>query len=182
MENDALKSAWRGVDTPPKSSTELKSIMQERTHPVLKGIRRQLTIEIVGFTGFLLVYYDFFDGDRKPAYANVLLVSAMLFVIIHNSMGYMLTKRGIEGNNIKQSLEDRFSKMKTYAMVSVVTRMAAAACLWFFFVSVMKFDTGRYWMLVVVVLLVGVQIGILSRIWMGRIRRMKEAMDDFSGG
>ncbi|WP_257669801.1 hypothetical protein [Parapedobacter tibetensis] len=179
MENDALKSAWQGMDTPQKSNTELKSIMQESAHPVLKGIRMQLMIEIVGFTVFLLVYYDFFDGDRKPFYANVLLVSAMLFVIVHNIIGYVLTKRGVKGNNIKQSLEDRFSKMKTYAMVSIATRMLAAVCLWFFFLSVIKFNADRYWMLAVVVLVVVVQITVLSKIWVRRIKRMKEAIGSF---
>ena len=122
-------------------------------------------------------YIYFFDGDRKPLYANVLLIGAMLFVIIHNIIGYMLTRRGIKGNNIKQSLEDRLSKMKTYATVSIATRMAAAICLWLFFISVIKFDVDRYWMLAAVILAVVAQLTVLSRIWKGRIKRMKGAID-----
>ncbi len=179
MENDALKSAWQDLPTPQKSNPELKSILHESAHPVLKGIRRQLLIELVGFTAFLLVYYDFFDGDRKPLYANMLLVSAMLLVMAHNIAGYLLTRRGIKGNTIRQSLEDRLGDMKTYAIVSVALRVLAAACLWFFFMSVVTFDAHRYWLLAVVVVLVLVQITALSRIWLGRLKRMREVIADF---
>ncbi len=178
MENDALKSAWQGSKTPRKSDTELKSILQEN-HPILKRIRRQLVIEAAAFAVFLSVYYDFFDGDRKPLYANVLLVSAILFVIVHNIAGYVFTRRGVKGENIRQSLEDRLSGMKTYAAVSVATRLLTAACLWGFFTSVITFDATRYGLLAVLVATAVIQIVILSRIWLGRIKRMQEVIDGF---
>ena len=178
MENDALKSAWQGATTPRKSDTELKSILQ-KNHPVLKGIRRQLVIETTAFAVFLSVYYDFFDGDRKPLYANVLLVSAILFVIVHNIAGYILTQRGVKGENIRQSLEDRLAGMKTYATVSVATRLLTAACLWGFFMSVITFDTTRYGLLAVLVVIAVIQIAVLSQIWLGRIKRMQEVIDGF---
>ena len=91
MEQDALKSAWQSMDANRKTNTELSTMMRESSHPVLKQIRKQLILETIAFTALLFVYYDFFDGDRKPFYANMLLVMAMLFVIAHNIMGYILT-------------------------------------------------------------------------------------------
>jgi len=179
MEQDALKSAWQGIVNVPKSNTEVKSMMRESAHPVLKRIRKQLIIESAVFTVFLFVYYDFFDGDRKPLYANVLLVTAILFILLHNIMGYMLTRRRVKGNTIKQSLEDHLYKMKVHAVVSVVSRVLVAACFLLFFTSVITFNAGKYWILAVAILVFTIQIALLSRIWMKRIKQMKRTTDSF---
>jgi hypothetical protein len=179
MEQDDLKSAWQNMNAGQKTNAELSSMMRERTHPVLKRIRKQLILESISFALFLFVYYDFFDGDRKPVYANVLLVSAMLFAIIHNIAGYMLTKRSVKGDTIKQSLEGQLLKMKGYAMVSVAGRVLIAGCLLFFFVSVITFNTNKYWILVGLIVVIIIQIVLLSAIWVKRIRQMKTTIDLF---
>ncbi|WP_261387669.1 hypothetical protein [Chitinophaga pinensis] len=33
-----------------------------------RKMRRQLLMETIAFILFLIVYYDFFDGDKKPVY------------------------------------------------------------------------------------------------------------------
>ncbi|GAA4437364.1 hypothetical protein GCM10023091_16470 [Ravibacter arvi] len=179
MENDPLKSAWHNIATPQKNDAELTSILKESAHPVLKEIRRQLLFETVAFSLFLLVYYDFFDGDRKPLYANLLLVGVLLLVIGHNVAGYLIARRGITGSNIRQALTNRLSGMKTYAFVSVTLRVLSAAGLWFFFISVMDLDAHRYGLLALGMVIVSVQVFFLSRIWAGRIKRMKEAIAGF---
>ncbi|ODS86521.1 MAG: hypothetical protein ABS46_00870 [Cytophagaceae bacterium SCN 52-12] len=179
MENDALKSAWQHIRTPRKSSTDLKSAMEEGNHPVLKGIRRQLLFETIGFTLFLLVYYDFFDGDRKPLYANLLLAGAMLLVIGHNIAGYRLAGRGVKDSSIRRSLEERLSRIKTYAVISVTSRVLIMACVCIFFISVVTLDTQRYRLLALIAVVFAIQITLLSRLWRRRIRRLKEVIADF---
>lgn len=179
MENDALKSAWQHTGTPLKSTTDLKSAMKESNHPVLKGIRRQLIFETVGFTLFLLVYYDFFDGDRKPLYANLVLAGAMLLVIGHNIIGYRLAGRGIKDSDIRQSLEERLSGIKAYAIASIATRVLVMTCLCIFFTSVVRLDTQRYQLLALIAVIFAIQIALLSRIWWKRIKRLKEVIADF---
>jgi hypothetical protein len=179
MEQDALKSAWQGMDANPKTNKELSAMMHESAHPVLKRIRKQLILETVAFTAFLFVYYNAFDGDRKPFYANLLLVMAMLFVIAHNIIGYMLTKRPVNGNTVKQSLYNQWLQLKTYATVSVASRVLSATCLLLFFTSVITFNTNKYWMLAAIILLFVIQIIVLSGIWMKRVRKMKETIDSF---
>ena len=179
MEQDALKSAWQNMNAGQKTNSELSSMMREGTHPVLKRIRKQLILETISFTLFLFVYYDFFDGDRKPVYANVLLVSAMLFAIIHNIAGYMLTKRPVNGETIKQSLKDQLLKMKGYAMVSVAARILIAGCLLLFFMSVITFNTNKYWILVGIMVVMIIQLALLSAIWVKRIRKMKTTINFF---
>jgi hypothetical protein len=179
MEQDAFKSAWQGMDANRKTNKELSSMMQESAHPVLKRIRKQLILETVSFTAFLLVYYNAFDGDRKPFSANMLLVMAMLFVIAHNIMGYILTRRPVNGNTVKQSLNKQLLKLKTYAAVSVASRVLSAACLLLFFTSVITFTTNKYWMLAAIILLFVIQIIVLSGIWIKRVRQMKETINSF---
>lgn len=179
MENDALKSAWQAIPTPRKSDAELKSALREGVHPVLKGIRRQLVIEAVAFAVFLSVYYDFFDGDRKPLYANIMLVGAMLFVIAHNIAGYLFARQRVGADSIRQSLEGRLARMKAYAAASIAARVLAGACLCLFFTSVIEFDASRYGLLAVVITVFAVQVAALSGLWRRRIRRMQEVIEGF---
>lgn len=177
MEHDTLKSAWQGITTNRKTNMELNSMMRESGHPVLKRIRKQLILETLSFTVLLFVYYDFFDGDRKPFYANVLLVTAILFVLLHNIVGYVLTKHPVKGNSIKQSLENQLLKLKAYAAVSVASRVLTVACLLLFFTSVITFTTDKYWMLAAIILLLVIQIALLSGIWMKRIGQLRSTIN-----
>lgn len=179
MEQDALKSAWQDMVTEPQNNNHLKSMMRETTHPVLKRMRKQLIIETIAFTIFLFVYYDFFDGNRKPLYANVLLVAAMLLVILHNIITYLLTRGRNKGNTIKQSLEAYLVKMKVHAAVSVVSRVLMAGCLLLFFTSVIAFNSNKYWILAAIILVFVIQIALLARIWRNRIRGMKRTINLF---
>lgn len=89
---------------PNKNNEELRKMLQENRHPVLKGIRLQMIIETTAWTIFLFVYYDMFDGHRKPLYLNALLVTAVLLLLLHSITGYLSAKNLVSGNNLKQSL------------------------------------------------------------------------------
>jgi hypothetical protein len=180
MEQDALKSAWEGMPGKPKDQGALKRMMQERNHPALKRARRQLIIEAVAFGIFVILYYDLFDGDRKPVYANVLLVAAVLLTIGHNLMGYLLLKRRIKGDNLKRSLEDHLHKIKAFAVAAVAGRALTAACLLIFFASAIAFSTYKYWLLAGVVLVFAVQMALLAGLWKKRISELKGTLDGFS--
>jgi hypothetical protein len=177
MDQDALLSSWRAANDAPKNSLELKRMISEKRHPVLKGIRRQLLIEIIAFTVFLFVYYDFFDGDRRAVYVNVLLVGAILLVIIHNIIGYVMTIQQVKGDNIMQSLHHHLSNMKMYAVTSVTCRTLMTGCLLFFFTSNIVFNAHKYWMLMSVIVILIVQMAWLSGIWFRRIRQIKGIVD-----
>jgi hypothetical protein len=181
MEQDALISSWRGANDTPKNNLELKRMISEKSHPVLKRIRRQLLIEIIAFTVFLFVYYDFFDGNRKAVYVNVLLVSAILLVIVHNIIGYLMTKQQVKGDNIMQSLHHHLSKMKMYAVISVACRILMTCCLLFFFTSAIIFNANKYWILMSVIVIIIVQMALLSGIWFRRIRQIKGIINGLLG-
>jgi hypothetical protein len=181
MENDALKSAWKGTPGQHKDHETIKFMMQERNHPVLKRMRLQLIIEIAAFAVFLLVYDDFFDGGRKPVYVHVLLVVAVLLVIAHNVWGYVLAKHPVNGGNLIQSLQRHVAKLKGYAVVSVASRTLIVGSVLLFFMSTVVLGGDKYWILLGIVLIVVIQLVLLSRIWANRIERIKKTLDDFSG-
>jgi hypothetical protein len=181
MEQDALRSAWSAANTTAKNNNELIAMLRDGQHPVLKHIRRQLIIESIAFTIFLSLYYNLFDGDRKPLYANLLIAGSMLLVIIHNILGYVFTKRSITGNTIKQSLEHHLVTLKKHAVLSIMCRALMAGCLLAFFASVISFNTSKYWALAAIVAIFLVQLIALWGIWLKRIRKLKGVVDNLAG-
>lgn len=178
MENDFLKSAWKQIVVEDKSSLELKTIISQRGNSLVKKIRKQFIIETIATLAFLIVYYDFFDGDKKPLYANVLLIFAVLFTIIHNILGLKQMKLTVKGENIEESLVYRLHKMKRYALVSGILRILMACSFLAFFVSVITFTQVKYWILSCIILMFLIQISVFIKTWNGRIRRMEEIIEN----
>lgn len=176
MELDELKSDWKNLTPDTKTGEALRQMIQKNSHPVLKGIRRQLVIETALFTVFLLVYYSGFDGSQKPLYANVLLVTAMLLAIGHNILGYLAAQNIVAGSDLKESLENYLAKVRRYAIVSVSSRAAASMCLLLFFSSTVTFSSGKLLILLGMILVIPVQVFFLSRIWRKRIRSLKKVL------
>ncbi len=182
MEQDHLQSMWQGIGTTPKKQEVLRSMLQKGKHPEQKRIRKQLSIEILVFSVFLVVYYDFFDGDRRPLYANVLLVTAILLTIVHNLIGYKISRKTIKNDNIKKTLEDELSIMKGFALAAVTIRALTMTCLLFFFTSIITLNTTKLWILACVMIVFIVQVVLLCRLWMRRIRRIRATINSFDAG
>jgi hypothetical protein len=180
MELDELKSAWNTLATPAKAEEEILSMLKENNHPVLKGIRKQLLIEVIGWSAFLLAYYTMFDGDQKPLLINMALVIAVLFSLLHNLTGYGLAKHLISGTSIRESLQHYLSKVKTYATIAVVSRAFLCAGFLLFFTYNISFTSSKYFMLgVAIVIFIG-QLMLLTRIWLTRLKRLKASLADFT--
>jgi hypothetical protein len=177
MESDSLKSAWKRIPTGDRSNQELKMIIRERGRSLTGKIRRQLIIEIVFISSFLIVYYDFFDGDQKPLYANISLVAALFLFVVHNILGIAQMIFRNKGESIDQVLRSRVLKMKIYAAVASALRFMAGASFLLFFISVIKFTQVKYWILFCIVIVFLIQMIFFIKMWLGRIRRMKEIVD-----
>lgn len=180
MELDNLKSAWKDMTSENKNTEDLKQMIRENRHPVLKGIRLQMIIEMTAWTIFLFFYYGMFDGDRKPFYVNILLVAAVLLLLMHSFMGYLSAKKLVKGDDLKQSLLNYLSKIKIYAIVSVASRAFTIICVLIFFIAPIKFTPNKYILLAGIILLVPFQVFFLSRIWSKRIKKLKTAINGLS--
>jgi hypothetical protein len=168
METNDLLDAWKAAEFEP---VKVKVI-----NPVLQRMRRQLLIEAVAFIVFLVVYYDFFDGDRKPLFANVLLAGAMILTIGYNLVGYGFAKRVIDGGSVRAALEGQLRKLKLYAYVSVLGRALMISCVVGFFCTVIVFNPVKYWMLVGVGGICVLLLYMMGVMWRSRIRRMEAVL------
>ncbi|WP_069658892.1 hypothetical protein [Arcticibacter eurypsychrophilus] len=180
MELEDLKSSWNNLETPVKTSEEIKKMLLENNHPVLKGIRRQLSLEIAGWSLFLMCYYTMFDGDLKPLIINIILVICALLPLIHNLTGYRFAKYLLNGTTIQQSLENYFSKVKKYAIISILTRIVYASGLLLFFTYNIQFTTGKQVLLGGLMLFLGIQLYFLYVLWRRRLRQLERALSNFN--
>ncbi|MBO9567157.1 MAG: hypothetical protein J7621_30570 [Niastella sp.] len=174
MAKDALQSAWQQMPVERESSRAIKSMIQSGNHPVLKRIRRQLIIESAAFAALLAVYYDIFDGDRKPFIANVLLVAGLALSIVHNLIGYRLANSCLQGSTLIVSVQQQLTKLKQYAVLSVLSRGLAGGCLLFFFSMAITYTSSKYWILAGIVLFFAVQLFVLYRVWARRIGELQQ--------
>jgi hypothetical protein len=179
MELDDLKNTWQNVKTPQISAGDIKAMLSENNHPVLKGIRMQVIIEVAAWSVFLLCYYTMFDGDAKPIWINVILVVSVLFPVIHNLMGYSFARYLVNGNSLKESLTIYLAKVKLYAAISISSRVLLAAGFIIFFTYGLSLNAARFYSLAIIGAIFLVQLFILYRIWAKRLSNIKTAVLGF---
>jgi hypothetical protein len=174
---DELKNDWNNLR--PENTGMKEQPMIKKGNNQLNAIRLRLAIEMVSYLLFLAVYYTMFDGDRKPLYANLLLVGSFLMVIIHALTGYLAAKNVISGANILQSMANYHKKLKGYAVVSLLTRTVSLVCLLIFFVSSIELNTDKNWTLFGLVMLVAIQAYLNYKIWSAKIKRIGDCIENW---
>ena len=179
MELDELKSAWNNIEAKPKPIEEMRLMLLENKHPVLKGIRQQMAIEIAAWAVFLLCYYSMFDGDLKPAWINIMLIVSVVLPLIHSVMGYKFARYLVNGTNIRASLQNYLAKVKVYAMVSIISRLFLLAGFLLFFTYGTSFNPGKYVSIAVIILLFLIQLLLLCRLWAKRLKNLRKAVTLF---
>jgi hypothetical protein len=180
MELTEFKNVWDTVEIPVKSTDDIKLMLSENRHPVLKKIRKQLTIEIIGYSVFLICYYSMCDGDNKPIWINIILVVSVLLSLIHNLMGYRFAKYLVNGDTIKESLKNYFSKVKSYAIVSIICRVFFVIGLLMFFTYGLSFNKSKYISLILIIFIFVIQVILLYKLWAKRLKMIKKAMAIFN--
>jgi hypothetical protein len=179
MELDDMKSYWKNMPSESdKPADALKHMIKENKHPVLKGIRQQLVIEMTGWTIFLIVFYDFFDGHNKPLYLNLLVVGAGIFTVAHNLLGYVMIRNLKPDNNLIHSLTHYLARAKTYSVVSILSRIVSVTAVVLFFADAIQFTREKYMLMAGVALVFAVQIGLLIRLWIKRIASLQGSLQE----
>lgn len=179
MELNELKSTWNTMITPTVSTLEIQAMLLENKHPVLKGIRKQMIIEVIGWSIFLICYYAMFDGDKKPLWINALLVLSVLLPFIHNLMGYNFAKYLVHGTDIRESLKIYLSKVKRYAIISIITRQVYLTGFLLFFSYSISFNTSKYVLLSVIIFVFLIQLWLLCKIWIKRVKNLGNTIMTF---
>ena len=129
---------------------------------------------------FLFIYYDWFDGDKKPFYANLALVVGILLYIFNDVIGYVSITRPIRGTNLKLSLQNYLMRIKRLSISSVIITFLYSISIIIFFTSIITFTKEKGLMLVFSTVVV-VQLILLSlRIWAKWIKKLKLQVKDFN--
>ena len=179
MELDDMKSYWQHVPAETgKSAEALKNMIKESRHPVLKGIRRQLVIEMAGWILFVVVFYDFFDGHKRALSLNLLVLSAGILVVVHNAWGYLMARNLETDGNLTQALSRYLARTRNYAMISIASRVVSMTAVLMFFADTIQFTKEKYMMLAGIIVVFMVQTGILYRLWIKRIAHLQRSLQE----
>ncbi|MGF6926056.1 hypothetical protein QFZ48_001556 [Chitinophaga sp. W2I13] len=174
---DPLKSAWDNAPTPDR---DISAIIGKHTSPVLKDIRKQVILEAIGYSIFLIVYYDFFDGDKKPYYLNLLLVVSILCMLAQSVTGYVLARSPAVEYNLLESMRKKLHNIRKYALITIFTKILAFAGIFAFFLASIRWTQQKYLTLIPLVIIVGVQAYFQWKIWKGRIYRVKQTVEELN--
>jgi len=172
MEVDELKKEWQSIKTPKIDPNKLKDMTIERSHPVLSNIRKQLIIECMGWSGFLIVCFTGLDAEQKPLISNVILMVSVGLPMVFNIYGYRLSKGLIAGPNIYSSLQNRMESLKQFAIISVVLRIVLIIGVIYFFVSNRNIDQGKMLLIGAGIVLMLLPLYSLVRTWTKRISQL----------
>ena len=123
MELDEFKSGWRNAGNRIKSQEDLEKMTKLVNHPVIKRIKTRLAIQIVVLLLFLLVYYDWFDGDQKPLYANLALVTGLVLYVLNDVAGYLSLMKPVGESNLRQSVWDYLMRVKRLSFFSLLVTL-----------------------------------------------------------
>jgi len=179
MENDDLKSLWKGIKTPEKDANQLSKMMKAKNHPVLKSIKRQAIVEFLAFAIFLFCYYTMFDGNKKPLLINLILIFAAAFNMLNHLKGYRLQQHFRASENIKDDLKSFAAKLKTYQLEVIISKVILLIGLMLFFTNGIEFTEKKWFAMAVIAVVFILQLALLNNIWRKRITRIKLTIQDF---
>ena len=179
MELNDLKSNWKNAGGAFKSESELFNMTKITHHPSLKKIRIKLIAETIFLLVFSVVYYDWFDGDKKPFYANLVLVIGLLLYIANDIIGYISIANPINGINLKLSITNYFARIKRLAIFSMVFSFLYSVSLIVFFTSVIHFTREKRFLLLALAIILFQLMFWSFRIWNNRIKSLKQQVKDF---
>ena len=180
MEINDLKSGWQAAGAAFNNEVDLQKLMKVTHHPSLKKIRTRLIFETIGLVFFLFVYYDWFDGNKKPFFVNLLLVSSLLLYILTDVIGYSLLSRPVRGKNLKLSIQNYLKRIKRLSAVSLIISVIYSVCILIFFTSVINFTREKRLILAGIIIVL-FQIILLSfKFWTKRIKKLEQQVKDFN--
>ncbi|MDQ8005722.1 MAG: hypothetical protein REI64_13035 [Pedobacter sp.] len=180
MEIDNLKSAWQEIPTTQKGKDELNLMLKKNSHPILASIKKQLIIELLGFTALLFCYYSMFDGAEKPLFVNIIIAIAIFAPILHHLKGYQLQKQFRSSKNLREDLTDFAAKLKTFRIETLIARIIFFSGIMLFFTYNIEFSESKWLALVVILAIFSVQLFFSYKVWSGRINKLKSVLQEFS--
>ena len=179
MELDELKSGWQNAGGAFKSEADLKRMTRLVNHPSLKKIRTKLIVETIMLVFVLFIYYDWFDGDKKPFYANAALVVGLLLYIVNDVIGYVAIIKTVMENNLRMTIQNYLKRITRLSILSFIVTCLYSISIIIFFTSTIIFTKEKALMLVFITIVVCQLILFSSRMWVKWIKNLKQQVNDF---
>lgn len=176
MEIEELRKEWQSIKTPQIDLDRLKDMIIEKTHPVLSGIRKQLTMELIGWSAFLIICFTGLDTDQKPILANIVLIISVALPMILNIYGFRLSRELIEGPDISSSLQNRIYSLRHFVIASLLLRIMLIAGVGYFFISSINIDQRKLVLLGVGGMCLIFPLHLFVRIWIKRIGKLSDTL------
>ncbi|HLP36384.1 hypothetical protein [Lacibacter sp.] len=180
MELNELKSGWQNAGGNYRTEADLERMTNINQHPTLKRIRIKMIIETVVLSFFLFVYYDWFDGDKKPLYANLLLFTGALLYILNDVIGYITLAKPVMKENLRSSVQHLLQKVKRLSMLSLVVSFFYSVCMLTFFLSVITFTKEKSFILLGMILVLVQLTHISYKVWRNWILKLELQVKDFA--
>jgi hypothetical protein len=180
MELQDLKSGWQNAGGAFKSEADLQKMTKITHHPSLKKIRTKLIVETIGLVFFLFVYYDWFDGDKKPFNVNMLFVISLLLYILNDVIGYISIEKPIRGLNLKLSIQNYLARIKRLFVFSLIISFLYYISLIIFFTSVINFTKEKNLILLGIIIVLFQMFFLSFKIWTKWIKSLKQQVKDFN--
>ena len=182
MELNDLKSAWKDAGGIFKNEAELHQMMKVSNHPSLKKIRTKLIVEIIGLVMFSIIYFDWFDGDKKPFYANLVLIIGVLLYIFNDVIGYISITRLYVEASLKLSIENYLIKIRRLSVLSLIVSFLYSISILIFFTSLINFTKEKQLILLGVIIVLFQLIRLSSKLWAKWIKNLEQQVEDFNIG
>ena len=180
MELNELKSGWQNAGGNYRTEADLERMTKLNHHPTLKRIRIKMIIETVVLSFFLVVYYDWIDGDKKPLYANLLLFAGVLLYIFNDVIGYISLAKPVMKENLRSSVQHLLRKVKRLSILSLVISFFYSVCLLAFFLSVVTFTKEKSFILLGMILVLVQVTHISYKVWRNWILKLELQVNDFA--
>lgn len=179
MELQDLKRNWQNAGGVDKTENDLLKMTKIINHPTLKKVRLKLIIESVLLLFFLIIYYDWFDGGKKPFYANALLVSSVILYIFNDVIGYISIAKIPVGFNLKNSISNYIGRIKRLSVLSLLISFLYNLSFLVFFMS-FRITGAKILILVFIAALFLLSIYLSYRVWTKWLNTLKQQVKDFN--
>ena len=180
MELNDLKSGWQKAGGTYKSEANLQRMIKVTNHPSLKKIRIKLIVETIVLVLFLFIYFDWFDGDKKPVYANIVLVISLSLYVFNHVIGYFSITKPIMEANLKLSINYYLLKIKRLSVLSLIISFIYSISIIIYFTSAIYFTKEKGLILVGIIIILFQLIFLSYKIWARWIKDLKQQVDDFN--
>lgn len=180
MELNELKSGWQNAGGNYRTEADLERMTKLNKHPALKRIRTKLIIQTSMVSLFLIVYYDWFDGDQKPLYANLLLFTGALLYILNDVIGYISLAKSVMKETLQSSVQHLLGRVKRLSRLSLIVSFLYSVCLFAFFLSVVTFTKEKSFILLGMILVLVQLTHISYKVWRNWILKLELQATDFA--